>query len=688
MAARETVSLSLKADISDLKRELGSIPGITKKQASKMARELQTQYNKAERAAKKAAKSTKASWADAGRGAAQVGAAVAGAAVAVVAFGQHMADLNNQLTDTATVSTLAVEQIAGIKLAAEGSGVAFASVEKGLRALPKVMNDAANGTGAAAGAFDDLGISVRDASTGGLRDASEVLPEIFEALNGLPDQASKSAAAMDIFGAKAGGALVQSGAIENLDTFVGLASEFGISTGPKAAKAAADFQRQMASLKLVTEGSAARISEMIGGMEGLSTGLVVAAQGIIFTTKLVPFFADNFAAAVFPITTVITLVGGLAEALYDLSQGDFSGAARSVAEGVSDAASVAADSIVALVMTPTRAVDAWDEAVAATERYTAAVVNISAPNPEGPDVPTPDDGSGNGVKRDTGGSTTEIDARATAFARLQDQQKKASESRLSESAKIQLAFEREIDTIAEAMAAGVDYEETQAAINIAQTERLILMAGLKGRLHDEEMARMDAEAEKARQSTIAIVGATGDAVGALANLAGAAGTAMAQAGTKGAKKNAAIMFGVSKALALSMIPLRLAEGLMTAAAQPYPLNGIMAATVIATAGAQGIAVASAKPPTFDRGGIINAGTGDQMMTATLPGESILSREATSRLGADGVNDLNRGRSAQGPTVVQMVYRHRIFDEFITDNMSAPTPLGQAVRGDRVAGRRS
>ena len=293
MAARETVSLSLKADISDLKRELGSIPGITKAEASKMARELEVGYNRAERAAKRAASATKMSWAGAAQGAAQIGAAVVGAAVAVVAFGQHMADLNNQLTDTAKVSTLAIDQIAGIKLAAEGSGVAFAQVEKGLRALPKALNDAAKGTGTAADAFEKLDINVKNAATGGLRDASELLPEIFAAINALPDAASKSAAAMDIFGTKAGGALVQSGAIENLDAFVGLASEFGISTGPQATKAAADFQRQMASLKLVTEGTLSKVLAQFGGANGLNDALDLAQDSVIILGSI---FTEVFTA--------------------------------------------------------------------------------------------------------------------------------------------------------------------------------------------------------------------------------------------------------------------------------------------------------------------------------------------------------------------------------------------------------
>jgi pyrrolidone-carboxylate peptidase len=97
-----------------------------------------------------------------------------------------MADLNNQLTDTATRTGLTIEQVAGLKLAAEGSGVQFASLEKQLNQLPKVMLEVSNGGGRAAAAFERMGIDVRDAATGGLRPASEVLPEVFEGLNRLP----------------------------------------------------------------------------------------------------------------------------------------------------------------------------------------------------------------------------------------------------------------------------------------------------------------------------------------------------------------------------------------------------------------------------------------------------------------------------------------------------------------------
>jgi hypothetical protein len=247
---------------------------------------------------------------------------------------------------------------------------------------------------------------------------------------------------------------------------------------------------------------------------------------------------------------------------------------------------------------------------------------------------------------------------------------------------------REREVLIAAFDAGAELDAIDAATAASQAERRISLANLEQQLHDERLERMRQEAAEAAALSRQTVSATADAMSSLSMLAGTAATAMAEAGTKGAAKNARIMFGVSKSLAAAMIPLRLAEALMTAAAQPPPINGLMAATAVATAAAQGISIASAKPPTFDRGGIVNAGTGDQIAAAVLPGEAILSREAVAGIGAQGVDALNDGRGMGGPTVVQMVYRHRIFDEFISDNMSAPTPLGQAVRGDSVTGRRS
>lgn len=62
MARAETVALSFEADLSDLKRDLAQLPGITEKEAKGMVKGLEKGFLQAERAAKKAAKASGKAW--------------------------------------------------------------------------------------------------------------------------------------------------------------------------------------------------------------------------------------------------------------------------------------------------------------------------------------------------------------------------------------------------------------------------------------------------------------------------------------------------------------------------------------------------------------------------------------------------------------------------------------------------
>ena len=55
---------------------------------------------------------------------------------------------------------------------------------------------------------------------------------------------------------------------------------------------------------------------------------------------------------------------------------------------------------------------------------------------------------------------------------------------------------------------------------------------------------------------------------------------------------------------------------------------------------------------------------DQVGINALPGESVLTRAATSRLGEAGVNALNSGKGMGQEVIVVPAYRH--FDRFIKD----------------------
>ncbi len=121
---------------------------------------------------------------------------------------------------------------------------------------------------------------------------------------------------------------------------------------------------------------------------------------------------------------------------------------------------------------------------------------------------------------------------------------------------------------------------------------------------------------------------------------------------------------------------------------PSPVGIAASAGVIAIGAAQVAAVASQKPP-FHIGGIIPAAPGKQgVMINALPGESVLNREATAGLGAEGVSALNSGSGMGGGVTIEMVYKHRIFDNFVSDNISKGGPLRNAIKSGRRVGHRS
>jgi|GEM_PF-2090782 hypothetical protein len=673
MAAKEVVSITLQADIKDLKRELESIPGITKREAGKMARELQTQYNKAERAAKKAAKSTKVAWKDTARGAAKVGAAVLGAAVAVVAFAQKMADLNNELTDAATRTGLTIDQLAGLRLAAEGSGLTFAALEKGLNNLPKAMNDAAKGTGTARDAFAKMNIDVRNLATGGLRDTSEVLPEIIAGLNKLPDAASKSAAAMDIFGTKAGGALIQSGALENMDAFVSLATEFGVGVGPKATQSAAMFQRQMATLKTVTQGTAAALGESLGGMDGLSGIMLELSKGLVFVSKLFPLLTESLKASFAPLRTALALAQGVAETYTNLAQGNFVAALDSAATGFANAAIVIKTSASTIIDTPGRVATAWKEANDGVKRFTELADKANAAG--GPRT----GGGGADPVAMNQAATVAIDERIKALTRLRSAQEKASFARLDAQSKIIAKFTEQQAIIDAAEEAGASRDEVAVARHESQVARLTAMHDLQMMQSDERQKKLEEEEANARATSLAVVSASGDAMGSIATLFGMAAENAAKAGSKADKRAAMSLFRAQKAAALAVVGLRAAEGFMTAASLPPPADVVKGISVGLAATTASAAIAAAQPPAFDIGGVINGGTPDQIPINVLPGEAVLKREAVNRLGTQGVNDLNSGTGGGGRMIVEQRYRHRSYNAFTQDNlMMASSPLRDAV----------
>jgi len=213
-----------------------------------------------------------------GESMAKFGAAALAAGVAVGSLIKSVVDARNELIDTSTRTGLTAETIAGLKLAAEGSGLQLANLATGLQQLPKRMADVARGTGEAKIAFEQLGISVVNAD-GSLRSADDVLRESLNALQNVESATERSALATQLFG-EAGTGLLQALSGSQLEEFVNQAERFGVKVGPDAAKAAGDFQRELANMELMAEGAKETFISAFGDGPD-SAGTVMKAFGAL-----------------------------------------------------------------------------------------------------------------------------------------------------------------------------------------------------------------------------------------------------------------------------------------------------------------------------------------------------------------------------------------------------------------------
>ena len=324
MPVQKDISLRILADLDKYEAEIKrKLPNITDKAAATAALKLSQQMTRAQfkaaDAAGRAAAKAGRSWTDAFRivGAQQLTAMAKAAGAAVLTLGQEVADMRNELADASTLTSLNVETLAGLKLAAEGSGQELGNLMSSLRQWPKRLADTARGTGEAKIAFDELGIAAED-SGGSLRASDDVLRESLSKLQAIESPTLRAARATQIFG-KSGTALLQALGGAELDDFVDVAKRFGIDVGPEAAQSAADWQRAMASLSMVSRDLKADLADafdVTGSIEAFTSNLVFLKT---FAANLFPAMADDadsFSDAVGELST-----GGVIEAASGAIQG-------------------------------------------------------------------------------------------------------------------------------------------------------------------------------------------------------------------------------------------------------------------------------------------------------------------------------------------------------------------------------
>ena len=115
-------------------------------------------------------------------------------------------DTADQMSKSSAIVGVQIEKLSGLRHATDLSGVSFTQLEGGLNKFNKQVADAAEGVGAGAERFDQLGISLKN-TDGSLKDNYTLIEEVADALSRMEDGANKSAIAQDLFG-KSGAKLI------------------------------------------------------------------------------------------------------------------------------------------------------------------------------------------------------------------------------------------------------------------------------------------------------------------------------------------------------------------------------------------------------------------------------------------------------------------------------------------------
>ena len=331
-------NVSFRADITDLRKELKKIPGVTDVEAKRMVTKLTRQLKKAERQSTKAWKAARK------KGPKKYGQSVAGlkgiftaviGGVAVQQVGRlisKFADLNDQINQTAKEAREVGETVeeyqrvvGAIDLLSRG-GVKGSEIVAKLR---KNLIDAADGSASMTRALDKMGLSVENFT--GLN-SEDQLALMADGLQGVTDETERTQIAMTLLGRqgakllpvfkngadglrKAGDEIERAGLVTNEAaaeaekladaghllglTWMGVKSDLLAEVSPAIRETADNIREMLAQAREsgeIRELGAALASladsDLLGGIEALAsktTAVVKATEGLIDVYNILKF---------------------------------------------------------------------------------------------------------------------------------------------------------------------------------------------------------------------------------------------------------------------------------------------------------------------------------------------------------------------------------------------------------------
>jgi phage-related protein len=205
-----------------------------------------------------------------------------------------------------------VEALSALQHAAKITGVSFESLQRGLLRLSKGMKDAPQ-------KFAALGVSVRDAN-GEMRPTAEVLKDIAERFQSMPDGAEKTALAMELFG-KSGAELIPmlNAGKDGITALMDEAAALGLVISQDTADAAGRFNENLDKLKATAEGLAAivaaHLAPVLEQMSGWLLEVAAAFQNLSPETQKFMAWAAGLTIVLGPVLVGLGLVAGAISSL-------------------------------------------------------------------------------------------------------------------------------------------------------------------------------------------------------------------------------------------------------------------------------------------------------------------------------------------------------------------------------------
>jgi hypothetical protein len=261
----------------------------------------------------------------------------------------------------------------------------------------------------------------------------------------------------------------------------------------------------------------------------------------------------------------------------------------------------------------------------------------------------------------------------------------------------------------------VDLEgELTSAIVAEEDKRQAELKALKDKAAEEDKARRDAEAAAIMEAATLRVQAMTQVLDVIAQYtaasmdsdvkayedAQAARDNLGKHATEAERKAADERLAITKKAAVKAFYIDKAAKMESAAAAtalavvqalgsaPPPFNYIAAAAVGAAGLVQEGIIAS-QAPTFHSGGMVGSLAPDEQGAIVRQGEAVLSPAGRRAIGDSTINAANAGMGGSGSIVVVNQYRHRVFDSFVQDNLRTRGPLARALgTGARTGQRRA